>query len=264
MTDRMDTPSAISVHDVSVRFGENLALDRIHFEVQPREIVSIVGPNGSGKTTLLHTILGLLDPDQGSVRIFDSPPQQARKNGHIGFLPQEIHADLKYPVTAFDVVAMAVISQKGLFRSLSRQDRARIRESLDKVQMADSSDTHFGSMSGGQKQRILIARALAMQPRLLILDEPSTGLDIVAQESFYDLLQDLRDEEGLTILFVSHDIGAVSGIVDRIACLNRKIHFHGSPSDCIPSDALEMVFGKDVQFVYHDRHCHTCGGRRNE
>lgn len=255
----MNTHPAIVVQDVSVRYGENLALDRIHFEVNPHEIVSIVGPNGSGKTTLIHTILGLIEPFEGTVRVFDHIPQNARSHGQIGFLPQAGGADLKFPVSAFDVVAMAVSSHKKMFRGLTSGDRSRVMAVLQKVQMEKSAEIHFGSLSGGQKQRVLIARALAVQPKLLILDEPSTGLDIVSQESFYALLQYLRDEEGLTILFVSHDIGAVSGVVDRIACLNRKIHFHGKPSDCIPSEALEAVFGKDVQFVYHDRHCHTCG-----
>ncbi|NQT24846.1 metal ABC transporter ATP-binding protein [candidate division KSB1 bacterium] len=249
----------ISVQDVSVRYGENLVLDRIQFDVNPHEIVSIVGPNGSGKTTLIHTILGLIEPFHGTVRVFEKSPQSARSRGQIGFLPQAIGTDLQFPVSAFDVVALAVSSHKRMFRPLSQNDRARVLEALQKVQMEKSAQLHFGSLSGGEKQRVLIARALAVHPKLLILDEPSTGLDIVAQESFYKLLQYLRDEEGLTILFVSHDIGAVSGVVDRIACLNRKIHFHGKPSDCIPSEALEAVFGKDVQFVYHDRHCHTCG-----
>lgn len=255
----MQHSPAISVQDVSVRYGENLALDRIQFEVNPQEIVSVVGPNGSGKTTLIHTILGLIDPFQGIVRVFGDSPRKARNQGRIGFLPQETAADLRFPVSAYDVVAMAVSAQKRLFHFLSSSDRSKVMEALEKVQMDGSSQAHFGSLSGGQKQRILIARALAVQPRLLILDEPSTGLDIVAQESFYTLLQQLRNTEGLTILFVSHDIGAVSGVVDRIACLNRKIHFHGKPSYCVPSDALEKVFGKDVQFVYHDRGCQTCG-----
>lgn len=254
----MGIDSAIMVRDVSVRYGVNLALDRIHFEVRPREIVCIVGPNGSGKTTLIHTILGLVAPSEGSVRIFNAPPELVRKRGQIGFLPQQTETDLKFPVSAFDVVAMAVSSRRNPLHAFSSQEHARVTQALRKVQMDQSAQHHFGSLSGGQKQRVLIARALAVQPKLLILDEPSTGLDIVSQESFYALLQTLREEEGLTILFVSHDIGAVSGVVDRIACLNRKIHFHGHPSDCVPSEALEQVFGKDVQFVYHDRHCQTC------
>jgi zinc transport system ATP-binding protein len=125
--------------------------------------------------------------------------------------------------------------------------------------MEQFSQHHFGSLSSGQKQRILIARALAINPTMLILDEPATGLDAVAQDSFYHLLTALRDSEGLTIIMVSHDIGSVSLFVDKIACLNRKIHFHGAPAKCIESqETMEAVFGKNVQFLFHDKNCETC------
>ena len=146
---------------------------------------------------------------------------------------------------------------KRLFESLNGRDRSIVKDTLEKVGMADMGALHFGQLSGGQKQRVLIARALALEPQILILDEPSTGLDAVAQDSFYKLLTDLKCE-GLTTVMVSHDIGTVSSFVDRIACLNRRIHFHGKPDKCIPSDALEQVFGKHVQFLVHDKKCETC------
>lgn len=256
----MSEQPVVSLQDVTVRFGENLALDRIAFEIDPQEIVSVVGPNGSGKTTLVHTILGLIEPSEGTVRVFGTDPRKALRSRRIGYLPQDTGTDSRFPVSAFDVAAMPVPGHRKPFGFLTGSDRKRVIEALRRVGMEEAAHFHFGRLSGGQKQRVLIARALALEPRLLVLDEPSTGLDVVSQESFYRLLQSLRDEEGFTILFVSHDIGAVSGIVDRIACLNRKIHFHGRPSDCVPSEALERVFGKDVQFVYHDRNCHTCEG----
>jgi zinc transport system ATP-binding protein len=255
----MSTQTAISLEDVWVRYDGQPVLEGIHLDVTEGEIVSIVGPNGSGKTTLLNTILGFIQPFQGRVQIFGQNPEVVRHSGLIGYLPQNPETDLRFPIRAEDVVAMTRWSRRSVFHRLSNDDHVKIHAALARVHMDGVANQHFGSLSGGQKQRVLIARALALDPKILILDEPSTGLDAVAQDSFYSLLLSLRDEQGLTILLVSHDIGAVSGIVDRIACLNRRIHFHGNPADCIPSDALVKVFGQDVQFVYHDRHCHTCG-----
>jgi zinc transport system ATP-binding protein len=141
---------------------------------------------------------------------------------------------------------------------LDECDHEIIEAALDRIGMLDHKNDHFGSLSGGQRQRVLIARALALKPKILILDEPSTGLDVVAQDRFYKILQTIRDEESMTILVVSHDIGAVSSVVDHIACLNRKIHFHGKPHDRSPLDALDKVFGKHVHFLMHDETCETC------
>ncbi len=254
----MPTKTVISLEDVWVHYDGQPVLEGIYLDVTEGEIVSIVGPNGSGKTTLLNTILGFVKPFQGRVQIFRQNPEAVRHSGLIGYLPQNPESDLRFPVRAEDVVAMARSGRRSVFRRLSDDDHTKIHQALERVNMWEQAGQHFGSLSGGQKQRVLIARALALDPKILILDEPSTGLDAVAQDSFYSLLQSLRDQKGLTILLVSHDIGAVSGIVDRIACLNRRIHFHGNPADCIPSEALVKVFGQDVQFVYHDRHCHTC------
>jgi len=248
----------VELKNVSVRYQQRLVLDDIHFTVHPKEIVTIVGPNGSGKTTMLKAILGLVKSFQGNIRVLGRPPGARELSGEIGYLPQENHPDIHFPASAYDIVAMSMYANKSPMTRLSKNDRKIIEGSLERVEMDAFSGHHFGSMSGGQKQRVLIARALALNPKLLLLDEPATGLDAVAQDQFYHLLQDLRDREGLAILMVSHDIGAVSEIVDQIACLNRRIHFHGSPRDCIPRDALNQVFGKNIQFVYHDKHCKTC------
>ncbi len=253
---------AIDIQDVHVKFGNRTILEDITLQVMPENIVSIVGPNGCGKTTLLKTILGLIKPDQGVVKIWNMRPAEAVKKGWIGYLPQNSQSMHQLPVRARDVVAMSRYSKKGLLQRLNTEDHTIIQKSLDLVDMTQHQNVHFGSLSGGQKQRVLIARALALQPKLLILDEPSTGLDTVAQDHFYEILCCLRDREKLTIFMVSHDIGVVSGIVDQIACLNRKIHFHGNPQEQIPSEALEKVFGQNIHFIVHDQHCQTCEKRQ--
>ena len=244
--------------DAWVRYGDTIALESINLTVSENEIVSIVGPNGSGKSTLLRTITGSLAPFRGEVRVLDQPPRKIRTTGAIGYLPQAMNYDDDFPIRVFDLVAMSRYAGKTLVERLDAKDRRLIHGALENVEMAHLRDAHFGSLSGGQKQRVLIARALAAGPRILVLDEPSTGLDTVAQDNFFRLLVNLRDTRSLTIIMVSHDVGAVCPIADMIACLNRKIHFHGKSSECVPPEALEKVFGKDVQFLFHDQHCETC------
>ena len=248
----------VSLENVWVRYNGNVILEDITMAIQRQEIVSIVGPNGSGKTTLLRAIMGFKEFFRGRIEILGKPPSRMLKSGIFGYLPQGSQYDAHFPVNVFDVVAMARYSRKYLLESLSRRDRTLIDESLEKVEMGDFREHHFGSLSGGQKQRVLIARALAIRPEILILDEPSTGLDSVAQDNFYRMLQRLRDEESLTIIMVSHDIGSVSTVVDTVACLKGRIHFHGKPSECIPTEALARVFGRDVYFIKHDKDCETC------
>ncbi|MBN2028967.1 metal ABC transporter ATP-binding protein [bacterium] len=254
----MNSEIAIFLDHVWVKYDHRIVLENISLKVSSREIVSIVGPNGGGKTTLLNTILGFKEPFKGKVSVFGVRPQDIEKNGMIGYLPQTSPHDIQFPVRVFDVVAMSRYGRKSFLGRLNGEDRDLIVDSLKKVEMADFQSHHFGSLSGGQKQRVLIARALALRPKILILDEPSTGLDSVAQDQFYQILQKLRVDEKLTILMVSHDIGVVSGIVDQIACLNKQIHFHGNPKEGIPSEALIEVFGRNVQFVLHDKNCETC------
>ena len=257
----MDKLNAVELEKIWVRYGDQTVLEDITLTVEEGEIVSIVGPNGGGKTTLLLTIVGLIKPSSGIVRVLGKEPSENRKNGIIGFLPQNMEYDRFFPVSAFDVVAMSRFAQKPAGGRLEAKDRDRILLALERVGMQDIEKHHFGSLSGGQKQRVLIARALVGEPRLLILDEPSTGLDAVAQDVFYQILRSIRDEEKITILLVSHDIGTVSSVVDRLACLNKRIHFHGKPRECIPTEALEKVFGRHIQFVLHDEHCQTCEHR---
>lgn len=254
----MTNQPAVALKNVTVQFNRLVILDRINLQIKSKSITSIVGPNGGGKTTLLNTILGITKPFQGQVQVFGLPPSQTETKGIFGYLPQGNHSDLNFPVNGYDVVAMSRYSQKSFAQKLNETDKNIIEKSLNTIEMLDYCHMPFGLLSGGQKQRILIARALAMEPRILILDEPSTGLDAVAQDNFYCMLERIRDNQGITIIMVSHDIGAVSGIVDQIACLNRKIHFHGDPQKGIPESALEAVFGKNIQFVYHDHRCQTC------
>lgn len=248
----------LSMHGVWVRFGSMVVLEDIYLTVERGEILSIVGPNGSGKSTLLRTAMGFTPPSAGEVRVFGHAPADIRRRGLIGYLPQRSSYNTYFPISSYDVVAMSRYARASAFERLARADREAIDSALERVGMTEKRDRHFGSLSGGERQRVLIARALALHPKMLILDEPSTGLDAVAQDNFYRLLVELRDTDGMTIIFVSHDIGSVSSIVDRVACLKQRIHFHGRPSEDMPAEALEKVFGRNVYFLHHDQNCETC------
>jgi zinc transport system ATP-binding protein len=248
----------VLLKDVWVQYNHHIVLKRINLKINRKEIVSIVGPNGGGKTTLLYTILGFKLPFKGKVIVLGKTPQKIQKAGVIGYIPQSNQFESHFPINVRDVVTMSRYGVKKFGERLSKEDRELTEEALEKVKMSGYKNHYFGSLSGGQKQLVLIARAMALKPEILILDEPSTGLDTVAQSNFYSMLREIRDKENITIILVSHDIGTVSGIVDQIACLNKQIHFHGKPEDCIPSKALEKVFGKNIQFLIHDNRCTTC------
>ncbi len=250
--------AVIALQNVWVRYNGSVILEDVSLAVGPGEILSIVGPNGSGKSTLLRTIMGFKEPYRGSVTVLGNAPRNAPR-GSIGYLPQKSAVDIAMPVSVFDVVAMARYAGKGMFERLNADDRALIDSALEAVEIAGLRDRHFGSLSGGQKQRALIARAIAVRPRILLLDEPSTGLDTLAQDNFYQMLLSLRDSMGLSIVMVSHDIGAVSSIVDRLACLKTRLHFHGTPADCFANKSLADVFGKNVYYINHN-HGSGCGG----
>ncbi len=255
----MDKKIVVAFKDIWARYNSTVILEDINLTIQKKEIISIVGPNGGGKTTLLRIIMGFLKPYRGNVSVLGIHPVKLKNMGRIGYLPQDVHHDFHFPLSVFDVVAMSRYAGKVFLERLSKNDRECIHEALKKVDMADYKKHHFGSLSGGQRQRTLIARALALQPEILLLDEPATGLDTVAQDSFYHLLSHLRDSENLTIIMVSHDIGSVSLVVDKIACLNKRIHFHGSPSSCFSSqEKLQKTFGTNIQFLLHDQNCETC------
>ncbi len=250
--------SAIELDRVNVERDNTLVLRDISLSVARGEIVSIVGPNGGGKTTLLHTILGFLKPVSGTLRVLGRSSGRDLPAGSIGYLRQAQSLEKSFPVSVLDVTAMGLLAGKPLGKALKGEARLAVHQALEDVGMLTRASDHFGILSGGQKQRVLIARALAMHPEILLLDEPSTGLDSVAQDSFYRLLSRLRDEKGLTIVLVSHDIGVVSSVSDQVACLNRNIHYHGRPDRNLPAATLAQVFGREVSFLLHDEHCQTC------
>ncbi len=248
--------NAIEIKSLSVKFNKKIILDNINLQIKENSITAIIGPNGSGKTTFIRAILGLQPKYSGQVKIFNYISPDYPK-GLIGYLPQKNVYNLKFPSKVIDIVIMGRYPQIGFFKLPSKNDIKIAEKCLDRVGILSYVNDYFQDLSVGLKQRVLIARALAVEPKLLIFDEPSTGLDIISQQEFYNLLIDLK-KESLTIIVVTHDIGIISKYVDSIIGLNRKIHFYGTPEDSMTQQNLENIFGKNFTFIIHDKNCETC------
>jgi ABC-type Mn2+/Zn2+ transport system ATPase subunit len=229
------------------------ALERISLTVTEGERLGVLGPNGGGKSTLLKLTLGLLGGYSGEVRVFGLAPEEARRRRLIGYVPQRNSAELRFPLTARQVVAMGATLGLPAWKPLSREQRDVVERSMRLVGASEVADQHVGSLSGGQLQRVLIARALACRPRLLLLDEPTVGIDVAGQQQFADLLKHLHDDLKLTVMVVSHDIRTVAAGCDRVACLSRTLHSHGAPEGLTPA-VLAEVFRHDVAAIFGEVH----------
>ena len=230
-----------------------LALERVTLSVPAGERLGVLGPNGGGKSTLLKLTLGLLHGYSGEIRVLGLPPGEASRRGLIGYVPQRNSAELKFPMTARQVVEMGASLGLPPWKGLSREQHGAVDRSLELVGARDLASQHIGSLSGGQFQRVLIARALASGPKLLLLDEPTVGIDVAGQQQFADLLRHLHDDLRLTVMVVSHDIRTVAAGCDRVACLSRTLHFHAAPGGLTPAELAE-VFRHDVSAIFGDVH----------
>ena len=239
-----ETPPAIELRDVGFSYGRTPALEDVNLVVRQGDFVGIIGPNAGGKTTLLKVILGLLRPDRGDVRIFGRPPRRTR--GLVGYVPQEAGFDRSFPISVFETVRIGRLGPRS--RGSGRAaDEAAVREALERVELAGVARARIGSLSGGQLQRVLIARALAAEPRVLLLDEPTASLDSRIGRSVYELLGRLSAE--IPIVLVSHDIGVISRHVRTIACLNVRLHYHHGKE--LSREMLEATYGCPVDLVAH-------------
>ncbi len=240
-----DNRPVIEVRDVSFAYMTAAVLSDVTFSVRRGDFACIVGPNGGGKTTLLRIILGLLAPGRGTVRVFGRPPAEARTR--IGYMPQHAQLDPLFPARVRDVVMMGRLGAGHRVGWFSRHDIERGMEALREVGMADLAQRAFAALSGGQRQRVLIARALACDPELLILDEPTASLDPLVQDEMTELLQRLN--ERLTVIVVSHDVGFVARRVRTVICVNQSVNVHDASE--VTGESIRELYGHDVQLVHH-------------
>lgn len=230
----------IDVDNVSLALGGETILDNISLGIVPGEFIGVVGPNGSGKSSLLRVMLGLWKQDSGRI---------SRRKTKIGYIPQRGYAkDNQVPMSVFEVVCLG-----------SRGNKSLARESLQAVGMLESAKKRINALSGGQQQRVLIAQALAGQPDILILDEPTTGIDESSQHRFYEILKNLH-KGGMTIIMVSHDVDMVLKTVTRVICINHAIIYDGQPEHFEPDEYMPKLYG-DWHRQLHHQHDDPTGGR---
>ncbi len=243
----------IEVEDVSFRYAERgdvlPVLEDVSLTVAANDFLGIIGPNGGGKTTLLKVILGLLCPQTGNVRVFGQTPRKARNR--IGYVPQHAQIDFSVPANVMDMVLMGRLGHSQWGFRFSRTDREAVRRALHDTGSEDLAERPVHHLSGGQFNRVLIARALAAEAELLLLDEPKTGMDPEAEKGLTELLHRLNQR--LPIVLVSHDIGFVSAHLKRVACLNRRITSHSAAE--LTSEAIAGVYHRHVQAVHHKEAC---------
>ncbi|HNT30754.1 MAG TPA: ATP-binding cassette domain-containing protein [bacterium] len=255
--DAVRSDVVLSVQDMSYRYGERDALQDITFAVQAGEYIGIIGPNGGGKSTLVQLLLGLLQPQKGSVRWYGLPPKAFIQEAAIGYVPQRIlQGQAYFPASVREVV------QSGFTGSTARQltesiRKERIQHVLEHARITDITDRIITSLSGGQLQRVFIARALVCQPKVLILDEPFAGVDVQTQHDFYAYLRDLHQSHHLTILLVSHDVDMISQEVDRVLCLQGQMVCNVPRQQFSKQTYLEMIHQHAVHAVTHEHILHT-------
>lgn len=247
------TKNIIEIRDLSFAYNQERVLEGINLNVHLGDYLGIIGPNGGGKTTLLKIMLGLLKPTSGTVYLFGQDICCFKNWSKIGYVPQKaVNFDSNFPATVYEVVSMGRYGRKGLFHSLNTKDKTIVEESLRQVEMTEHKERIIGDLSGGQQQRVFIARALAAQPEVIFLDEPTVGVDVATQESFYKLLKKLNQRLDLTLVLISHDIDIVAHEATELACVNKTLIYESKPQDFFKNDGLKRLYGNQVKFIMHN------------
>ena len=251
------------VDELTVAYNNGyVALHDASFDLRPGTICALVGVNGSGKSTLFKAIMGFVRPIQGSVRIAGNPVKDAHKRNWVAYVPQSEDVDWSFPVSVWDVVLMGRYGHMNFLRIPSAKDKQLALESLERVKMAEYRDRQIGELSGGQKKRVFLARALAQQGRIMLLDEPFTGVDVKTEEAIIYLLRELRDE-GHIILVSTHDLGSVPEFCDRVVIINRTVLAAGPTATTFTESNLARAFGGALRKMKLD-HTDVPGELRNE
>jgi zinc transport system ATP-binding protein len=234
----------VEAKGLCVRFHAENVVEDATFAIRAGEFVGIVGPNGGGKSTLLRALLGLLPVHCGEARLFGEPPAQFRGWARIGYVPQQVvTGDARlFPATVFEVVLLGRVARRGLLRRFTGEDRAKARAALAEVGVEALADRRLGELSGGQRQRVFLAKALAGDPELLFLDEPTTGVDPSARQAFLELLDHLNHEAGVTVVLVSHDTHSLQLSAHRLLALNRRLVYDGPPAGLEAAGGFGMVY----------------------
>lgn len=247
--------SVVTLKDITFAYDHKVVLNQVNLQINRGSFIGLVGPNGGGKTTLIQVILGLIEPDEGQVYLLNKPISKFENWNRIGFVSQKANTFNKgFPATVFEVVSMGLTAKIGYFKFLTKKHRKQILKTIAQVGMEDYTYENIGNLSGGQQQRVFIARALVSEPELLILDEPTVGVDAKNVEHFYKLLHKLNTEQNITLLLVTHDTGVMTKYATDVVCLNQTLHFHGNAEEyaTLSEDDLSKIYGHPVNVVIHD------------
>ncbi|PBI83561.1 putative ABC transporter ATP-binding protein [Rhodococcus erythropolis] len=236
---------AIRVENVSVHYGEVHALDDVDLTLNSGSVCGLIGMNGSGKSTLFKVIMGMIKPNNGSVRIAGLDAAAARKSGRVGYVPQSEDVDWTFPISVRDVVMMGRYGHLGFLRRPRRADREAVAAALERVELTEFADRQIGQLSGGQKKRAFVARGIAQDASILLLDEPFAGVDKRSEATISTLLRELA-ADGRSILVSTHDLHAVPKLCDEAVLLMRKVLVHSDPDTVLQPENLALAFGLDV------------------
>ncbi|WP_421379884.1 metal ABC transporter ATP-binding protein [Bacillus salacetis] len=250
--------SVIDINHVSFRYDKETVLEDINLSIPKGAFLGIVGPNGSGKSTLLKLILGLLKAKDGEIYLFGQSQPKFKDWDRIGYVSQKANSfNTGFPATVREVVSSGLTKKIGLFKMIGKKHADQINKAIESVGMSAFSSRNIGELSGGQQQRVFIARALVSKPEVLILDEPTVGVDSKNVQAFYEMLEHLNKDLGITLLLVTHDIGTISNKVTHVACLNKQLHFHGNTQEFenLRESELSGIYGHEVHLLHHD-HSH--------
>ncbi|MFD3429762.1 metal ABC transporter ATP-binding protein [Nocardia fluminea] len=239
------TAPVVEIQDVTVHYGDVLALDTVELTLKSGRVCGLIGMNGSGKSTLFKTVMGLVTPDRGRVLINGRPPAAARKAGSLGYVPQSEDVDWSFPLSVRDVVMTGRYGKMGFTRRANKADRAAVDAALARVELTDLADRQIGRLSGGQKKRTFVARGIAQEATILLLDEPFAGVDKRSEATITALLRELA-ADGATILVSTHDLHALPQLADEAVLLNRRVLEHGDPDVVLRPENLAKAFGLDV------------------
>ncbi|MFC7061892.1 metal ABC transporter ATP-binding protein [Halobacillus seohaensis] len=251
----MKSNKILEMDQVSFKYEKEWVVKNVDLVIERGQFLGLVGPNGSGKSTLIKLMLGLVKPDKGSINLFDQSLKQFNKWQEIGFVSQKANSfNSGFPATVLEVVKTGLVSRIGAFRFFNRKHKEKALESLRTVEMEEYANYNIGELSGGQQQRVFIARALVSDPSLLILDEPTVGVDAQHVTDFYDLLGRLNKEKEISLLMVTHDIGTITEHATHVVCMNKTVHFHGASEEYKNFDDqdLNRLYGHSVHQLSHN------------
>lgn len=244
----MNNTPIIEIKNLNYHYDQENVLEHVNLKVEKGDFLAIVGPNGSGKSTLLKLLLGILKKQDGEIFLYGEPLETFKQREKIGFVSQKANSfNTGFPATVFEVVRSGLTKKTGLFHFFPKDSKESVVRALEAVDMTDYINRNIGELSGGQQQRVFIARAIVSNPDVLILDEPTVGIDVKRVTQFYQLLERLNKERNMTMILVTHDVGVVSEKVSHIVCLNKEVYFHGTMNEFekIDNQTLSLFYSHE-------------------